>query len=115
MIDQIVFYQAKDHIREKSQHVITAKFKDRSTAALVVPTNIRYRIDCLTTGITVLEWASVSADDEITLTITASQNAIQDQGKAYETKELTVAADYGLATQYTESVTYQVENLRGVR
>jgi hypothetical protein len=114
MIDQIVFFQRKDHIREKSQHVITAKFKDRATAALVVPTNIRYRIDCLSTGAVVLDWTAVSADDEITLTITASQNAMQDQSKTYETKEVTVAADYGLSTQFTESITYQVDNLYGV-
>jgi hypothetical protein len=114
VIDQIVFFQRKDHVREKSQHVITAKFKDRSTAALVVPTNIKYRIDCLSTGTAVLDWTTVSADDEITLTITATQNAMQDQFRAYEIKELTVAADYGLATQFVESVTYHVENLRGV-
>jgi hypothetical protein len=114
MIDQIVFYQRKDHIRESSQHVITAKFKDRATATLVVPTNISYRIDCLTTGAAVLDWTTVSADDEITITITATQNAMQDQCRSYEIKELTVAADYGLATQFIESVTYHVENLRGV-
>jgi hypothetical protein len=114
MIDQIVFFQRKDHIREGSQHVITAKFKDRSTAALVVPTNIRYRIDDLTSGVTILDWTSVSADDEITLTITATQNALQDQCKREEVREVVLAADYGLSTAYLDSIRFTVENLHGV-
>ncbi len=114
MIDQIVFFQRKDHVRERSQHVVTAKFKDRSTAALTVPTNIRYRIDDLTSGVAVLDWTSVSADDEITLTVTAVQNALRCQGAREELRQLTVAADYGLATQYVDSVTFTVENLVGV-
>ncbi len=114
MIDQIVFFQRKDHIREGSQHVITAKFKDRSTAALVVPTNIRYRIDDLTSGVTILDWTSVSADDEITLTITATQHALQDQCKREEVREVVLAADYGLSTAYLDSIRFTVENLHGV-
>lgn len=114
MTDQIVFFQRKDHIREKSQHVISVKFKTRSTAALTTPTNVYYRLDDLTSGNQILDWTSVSTDDEIDITITAAQNALQDQCKAYETHELTVAANYGLSTQFIDSITYQVENLRGV-
>lgn len=114
MIDQIVFFQRKDHIRESSQHTLDVKFKQRSDASLQVPTNIRYRIDDLTTGVAVLDWTSVSADDEITLTITPTQNAMQDQCNRKEVREVVVAADYGLSTQYLGSVTYEVENLRGV-
>jgi hypothetical protein len=114
MTDQVVFFQRKDHIREKSKHVIGVKFKTRSTAALTTPTNVYYRIDCLTTGNEILTWTSVSTDDELDITITPTQNALQDQGNDYETRELTVAANYGLSTQFVESVTFQVENLRGV-
>jgi len=114
MIDQIVFFQRKDHIREGSQHVITAKFKDRSSAALVVPTNIRYRLDDLRSGTTVLDWTSISADDEITITITATQNALQDQFQREEVRELVLAVDYGLSTQYIDSITYTLENIHGV-
>lgn len=113
MTDQIVFFQRKDHIREGSQHTVAVSFKDRSTAALVVPTNIRYRIDDLTTGAAVLDWTAVSADDEITITITATQNALQWQGRD-SVRELTVAADYGLSTQFIDSVRFTLENLQGV-
>lgn len=114
MADQITFFQRKDHIRESSRHTIDVKFKDRATAALSTPTNISYRIDDLATGAVVLDWTSVSADDEITLTVTPTQNALQDQCNAYEVREVSVASDYGLATQVIDSVTYTVENLAGV-
>ncbi len=114
MIDQIVFFQRKDHIRESSQHTIDVKFKQRSDASLQVPTNIAYRIDDLTSGVAVLDWTSVSADDEITLTITPTQNAMQDQCNATEMRQVVVAANRGLATQHIDSVSYEIENLRGV-
>ncbi len=114
MIDQIVFSQRKDHIREGSQHVVGVKFRQRSDASAQTPTNIRYRIDDLTCGV-VLDWTSVSADDEITITVTASQNALRSQGHEYEVRELTVAADYGLSTQFVDSITYRLENVLGVR
>lgn len=114
MPDQIVFFQRKDHIREASQHVVSVKFRDRATVALVVPTNISYRIDCLTTGAQIADWTSVSADDEIDITITPTQNALQDQCNARECRQLTVAADFGLATQFMDSVTFELENLQGV-
>ena len=114
MIDQIVFFQRKDHIREASQHVVDVKFKQRSDATLVVPTNVSYRIDCLTTGVAILDWTSVSADDEVSITITPTQNALRDQCNARETRQLTVAADYGLSGQFLDSVSFELENVRGV-
>jgi hypothetical protein len=114
MIDQITFFQRKDHIREASQHVINVKFKQRSDATLVVPTNISYRIDCLTTGAVILDWTSVSADDEVSITITPTQNALQSQCNAYEKRQVTVAADRSLSTQFLDSTEFTLENVRGV-
>jgi hypothetical protein len=114
MTDQIVFFQRKDHVRESSQHTINVSFRNRATAALTIPTNIRYKITDLGTGYVVLDWTSVSADDEITLTITPTQNALQCQGQPYEVREVAVAADYGLSTQFIDSITYRVENLAAV-
>lgn len=114
MTDQIVFFQRKDHVRESSQHTIAVTFRDRATVANVTPTNIRYRVDDLASGAVILDWTAVSADDEITLTITPTQNALQSQCSREEVREVSVAADYGLATQFIDSVTYTVENLRGV-
>lgn len=112
--DQIAFFQRKDHIREKSRHVVTATFRDRATIANVTPTNVYYRLDNLTTCTTVLDWTNVSADDEVTITVTPTQNSLQCQGNREELMQLTVAADKDLATQYMDSVTWEVENIHGV-
>jgi hypothetical protein len=114
MTDQIVFYQRKDHVREKSQHVLSVTFRDRTTVANVTPTNIRYRIDDLTNCATILDWTAVSPDDEITLTITPTQNELQSQCNREEKRQVTVAADYGLSSQFMDSVCFDVENIRGV-
>jgi hypothetical protein len=112
--DQIVFFQRKDHVKQGSQHIVGVKFRDRESALLVTPTNISYRIDDLTTGATVLDWTSVSADDEIEITVTPTQNAMQDECHDREVRQLVVAADYGLATQYLDSVEFVVENVWNV-
>jgi hypothetical protein len=112
MTDRITFGYTKDHVREKSQLAVTARFFASNTAT--TPTNVYYRIDCLTTCKEIAGWTSVSADDEVTITITSPQNAIQDQYNDTERKQLTVAADYGLSTQYLETFGYDVENVRGV-
>lgn len=114
MTDQIAFSLRKDRIKEKSQLVIGATFRDRATAANVTPTNIKYRLDCLTTGAVILDWTTVSSDDEIAITVTPTQNQMQSQCNVRERKQLTVAADYGLSTQYLESIEYDVQNLRGI-
>lgn len=112
--DQIAFFQRKDHIREASKHVITASFRDRATAAAVTPTNVKYRIDNLTTGTVVLDWTTATAASDVSITITPTQNALQDQSNLTETRQLSVAADYALSTQFIDAITFELENLRGV-
>jgi hypothetical protein len=114
MTDQIVFFQRKDHVKQGSQHVIGVTFRDRETASNVTPTNIRYRIDDLTTGSAVVDWTSVSADDEIEITVTPTQNAMQDECHDREVRQVVVAADYGLSSQFIDSVEYVVENVWNV-
>lgn len=115
MADQIAFQQRKDHIRESSRHVVTAYFRDRATAAASTPTNVRYRLENLTTGEMIVDWTAASAASSVDITITPTQNALRDQCHREETMELSVAADYGLSTQYIESTTYTIENVRAVQ
>lgn len=112
--DQIAFFQRKDHIREASKHVITASFRDRATAAAVTPTNVKYRIDNLTTGEVVLDWTSVTAASDVSITITPTQNALSSQCNTTELRQVSVAADKDLATQFIDAVSFELENLRGV-
>lgn len=115
MVDQVVFFQRKDHANEGSQHVLSVTFRDRATVANVVPTNIRYKITDTKTSDVVLDWTAVSPDDEITLTITPTQNALRCQGNTYEMREVAVAADYGLSTQFIGAVTYRLDNVAAVQ
>lgn len=112
--DHIVFFQRKDHVKQGSQHVVGVTFRDRETALNVTPTNIYYRIDDLSTGAQVLDWTSVSADDEIEITVTPTQNAMQDECHDREVRQVVVAADYGLSTQFMDSTEFIVENVWNV-
>lgn len=110
--DIVAIQLPRPRVREGSAFVATAYF--REAGAAVTPTNVHYRIDNLTTGETVQDWASVSADSDVTINVTSTHNAIRAQCNRIEKLQLTVDADHGLATQVRESVAYEVENVRGV-
>lgn len=111
--DQITFTLAKDQWKEKSKVPVTVRFRDRALADEVTPTNVKYRLDCLTTGVAVLDWTTATPGETAAITVTPTQNAIQNGCNAYERKQLTVAADYGLSTQFVESIEYVITNLQG--
>ena len=112
--DQIVFSARKDRIKEGSRLIVTARFRDRATQANVTPTNVKYRLDCLTTGAAIADWTTATPGTTVAITTTPEQNAIRDQGQYSERKQLTVAADYGLSTQYVETFDYWVESVHGI-
>lgn len=97
--------------REGSSFTATARFRNGATAE--APTTAKYRIDCLTTGVVVADWTSLSAAASINIPITATHNAIQNQSNRSEQKQLTVASDPDTSTQTRESVVWRVENIRG--
>lgn len=113
MTDQITFSLRKDTIKERSQLIVTVNFRTRATASATTPTNVRYRLDCLSTGKEIADWTAATPGTTATITISPDQNAIQGDGLR-ERKQLTVAADYGLSTQYTETLEYWVQNIRGI-
>lgn len=106
---------SRNQVNESSALTLTAKVWDDSTETWTaqVPTTLRYRIDCNTTGTEVLGWTSITADDVNTISITATQNAIQNDCNEFEEKQLTLQANAGLATQYQNIFAYQVKNLSG--
>lgn len=113
--DQIVFSARLDSVKEGSQFKATARFRDRATDADVIPTTVRYRIDCLTTGRQILDWTVITPGTTAAITVTSAQNAMQDQCNRCERKQITVAADYGSSTQFNETLTYDVKNVAGIR
>jgi len=113
-MDQVSIVIPRPSVKEDSAFVCTAYFRDRATQASSVPTNIKYRLDCLTTDTVILDWTTVSAAASATISVTAAQNAIQNECNVYETKRLTVAGDYGLDTQVIETAIWNVTNLSNV-
>lgn len=114
MTDQITFSLSKDTWKERSQIVVGARFRDRATAVEVTPTNVKYRLDCLTTGIAIADWTSVTPGETVSITVTPTQNAIQNACNLHERKQLTVAADHDLATQFVDSIDWEITNLQGL-
>lgn len=112
-VDLIAIQLPKTDWREGSSFSMPVSLRLRSTAAAAVPTSIHYRLDCLTSGIELVDWTSVSAASSFTLSITGTHNAIQNDGNDYEMKQITVKTDVGLATQYVEAAQWRVENLYG--
>lgn len=113
MPDQITFSAAKRRIYEESQYAVSVRFRTRATGD-ATPTNIKYRLDCLTTGAEILALTSVAAANPVTITVTPAQNAIQSDRNDIERKQLMIIADEGLSTQFVERYTYEVVNLYGI-
>lgn len=111
MADTVAIQLPRPRVKEGSSFTATAYF--RASGAASIPTNVHYRIDNLTTGEVIADWTSVSAAANVSISITATHNAIRSQCNRYERLQLSVDADHGLSTQVRESVVYEVENVRG--
>lgn len=109
-VDQIVFRFPRDRINERSSLTVIARFRDRATEADVTPTNVKYRIDNLSSGAQILDWTAVTPGTEVSIVTTPDQNdcTVRDETQR---NMLTVAADYALATQYNETFEYTLRNL----
>jgi hypothetical protein len=104
----IYFSTPTRKINERSSMVVVARFRDRATGTDVTPTNVRYRLDSECGEI--LGWTTATPGTTATLTLTPEQTAMRNGPHNIETKTLSVAADYGLATQFIESMDFQVRN-----
>jgi len=102
-----------DVVNEKSTSYLGVTFKD-NTGAQSSPSGVTYRIDCLTTGQSVLAVTSATAGAAITITITPDNNAIINPGNNQETKRVTVIGSYNAADEVTGQYDYIVQNLTGV-
>ena len=115
MADQVSISLPKTVYLEETTFPVTAYFRTRSTKLASTPTSIRYRIDCLKTRTKIKDWTSVSAASSVTITITASDNQIQDDSNRFERKQIIVQADNGLSTQVNGKAIYKIENLTGIQ
>lgn len=113
MTTRIAFSLDRRTVNEDTSTVIGVKF--RQDEAATIPTSIMYRIDDLNTGAILHDWSSISPASEVSITVTPAQNAIQNDFHGYETRQLLIAADYALDSQYVDAITWNVRNLSGVQ
>lgn len=104
-VNQIVFQTPSHRINERSSAIVVARFRGQATNADITPTNVMYRLDSDTGE--VLNWTALSAAASSAIIITSAQTATQ--GKS-QNLTLSVAADYGLPTQFIDSTTFQIKN-----
>jgi hypothetical protein len=112
--DQIAIQLPKPNFGEGSSFTLTAYFRNRATAAAATtPTTVDVRLDCLTTGITLRDWTTVTPAANVSIAVTGAENAIQNAGNKREQKQVTIMLDEGLDTQLREIAIWTVENLYG--
>ncbi len=100
-------------IQERAAIRLTTYHRDASDAA-ATPSTLHYRIDCLSTGTTVLDWTSETPSTSNTLSIKSSENRIIDDSNRRELKQVTVALDKGTIDETRDTVSYHVVNIKKV-
>ena len=114
MADQIEISLPKTIHTEGTNFTATVRFRTRATGAESIPTTIKYRIDNLTSSTAIREWTTVAAAAEVTILVTATDNAIQGHSNRMERKQILVMADDGLSTQTTGFDIWKVRNVYGI-
>jgi hypothetical protein len=81
----------------------------------MVPTSMRYRIDCLTTRQQVLDWTSIATPAESNLiVVSAALNAIRSDRNVRERKQMTVETTSGTSKR-NDTFSWDVLNIQGVK
>jgi hypothetical protein len=94
---------------ERTQVRKTIVVRD-SIGDLVLPSTMRWRLDCVTTGQSVLGWQSGAAAASQVIEVPAGANVIINDANAFETKRLTVQFNWGTDAQISQYVEWDVLN-----
>lgn len=107
---------SRNQVAEDSAFNVTAKFYDDSSDpwTLSAPTSIRYCVTCATTGVTMVNWTTVSPASSVTISMGSSANSLNSAWRPYEKRELTVQANNGLSNQYADTYKWIVTNTMGI-
>jgi hypothetical protein len=114
-MDQIAIQLPKTRVSENTTFPVTAYFRTRATKAASAPTTVHYRIDCLSTHSELQDWTEVATGENVTITISSANNAIQQGTSRSERKQIIIQADRGLSTQVVNQATWLVNNILGIR
>lgn len=110
-MDQVAIVIPKTRVNEGDNFTATVYFRDRASGEAEAPTTVEYRVDCLTTGRVVQDWATLSAAASVAIALASDFSAIVSRSNEYEKKQLTVMADRDLPFQRSEQVFWTVKNL----
>jgi hypothetical protein len=110
-MDQVALSIPKTRVSEGDNFTVTAYFRDRASGTADAPTTVEYRIDCLTTGREVQDWATLTAGESVSIALASDYSAIINRCNEYERKQLTVMADRDLPFQRSGQVFWTVKNL----
>jgi len=97
-------------INEGSTAFLTISFYNK-LGVLAVPTSATYRIDDVATSTAIKATTPLVGGSSVELTISPTENRILSQANEYETREVTIIADFGAGEQMTSSMRYRVTNL----
>jgi len=98
-------------VNEKSAAWLNLSFFDNNNLP-TIPTAIRYRVDCLSSGTAVSDWEDVAPNTSVSIKIASELNVIFDPTYTTETRRITVEASHGVGDLQTEEFDYNVVNLR---
>lgn len=104
------------YINEATAANVHARFFDNRNE-LTAPASVRYLIRDLTNDREVRSWTNVTPAEEIDITLTAEDNELFDTNKKrarFEHRVVTVQANVGLETQFTEEAHYYLRNIEGI-
>lgn len=101
-------------LNEGSRCFIRAKFFDKNQVPQI-PSSLMYRVDCETTGTTILDWTTVTPAQSLEVQIDATLNNIINQRNDIERKVVTFKANADPPSNaFTEVQEYDLINLQGI-
>ncbi len=81
---------------------------------LVVPTTLKYRIDCLATGAEIRDDTALTPASSGEIALVPADTTLESQDNVTELRVITVTADADIDTQHIERFQYEVVNLFAV-
>jgi hypothetical protein len=100
-------------VNEGSSADFVVSFRD-ADGDLAVPTAVRYRIDCMTTGAQIKDWTSLSAASSVTVPMTPTENVMQSESNSRETRRVTIEASYAAADKIVDFEEFTLANSMGL-
>jgi hypothetical protein len=106
----------REVVEEASASTVRARFFGPGNVA-TTPANVRYRIKDVSNDRIVTDWTEVPAAEIVVIDITADENLIYRDSsrkfKRHEQRVFVLQANFGLTTQSSKEIPYQIRNLRG--